>query len=1817
MRNHKLNRTLALLLTFALLISVLPNVLSPVQAAQEKPAIREVSADELSADLTESGTLTAAEDEQAEEYDPEETVRIFIVFESASLLEAGYSTKGLATDSRAASYCRKLEQEQALTLRRIERDALDGEELPVRYSFTVAANAVSATVPYGTLDAISKIDGVKGVYLVPVYDVCTENTRTITAGGMVGSYDTWLDGYTGAGTRIAVIDTGLDTDHPSFSEGGFLYSLEQTAKADNTTIESYSLLNVDDIAAVLPKLTVTKDLPGVTADDLYLTAKIPFAFNYNDQDHEDTHDTDSKSDHATHVSGIAAAYLYVDKAGGTSYVNMREAKDVVGIAPDAQVLCMKVFGKNGGAYSDDYIAAIQDCLYLGVDVINMSLGASAGFTRSYDGTGLVDAVFDRLSSTDVVVTVSAGNSYSSAYENETGTGLPLTGDVDNSVLGSPGAYNNSFTVASAVNTGITAHYFSVGGQPFPFTDTATTPFQTLAGSDEAREFPYLFLGDPANADDTAKYGDASAYTAVVREAVRGKVVFVSRGGGVSFQDKQAAAKSAGATALIVYNNVAGEFGMSLDDECTLPAVSITKANGDTIFYSSQKQDDGTYTGTLSVHRDVTTMENVSSGMSDFSSWGVPSDLVLKPEITAPGGNIYSTLTDGGYGLMSGTSMSAPSTAGMAALVLQYIEKNGLAERTGLSARALAQALIMSTAAPMKEADGEEYSPRKQGAGLANVKAATQTQGYLLVGDKDGNDGKVKVSLLDDPDRKGEYSFSFDIYQMGDSAETYTLRASVLTEDVTEIDGEAFMAQSSRRLSPKVRFTGGKYVYDLNGDNVLDEKDVQLISDYCAGTHDFTEQELALLDFDENGTVDTADGYVYLLLLEGGEYKDADLFAATFEVPAGGKLTVQASITLSDADRAYLDGNFENGVYVEGFVYADAENGNNLSLPFLGFYGNWTSPSMFEHATYYNDEISYSGGVMTVLGRVGDNSIGLGLNPFATDDSFLPDRAAISNTNTGAIGSVSKLTYTLIRNAASLEIKLASGKDTLLSQKTQAISKAYYNAGTTSWIGRNYSATIGWAGLGADKQPLPENTKAELSITALPEYVGKTDPAGTTWTLPITIDNTAPTLVEGKDGTLNAEDRTLSFTAQDNQYIAAVLLLDSTGSRVMQRIAANQMTAGEEKDFVLDLSDVRTTLCYIALADYAMNVRVYRVDLSSINPAIEKGKLYGFNTAQGWSNFTVETAEAPVALASSDLLFVGAEYVDGNIFAVSGAGDLYRIEPGTYVATKIGELGFVPFDMAFDYTTNTMYAVGLGVRTGTGILYTIDLLNGTAEAIQSFSPTLVTLACDNEGTLYGATYDSYNVRTYSFQPGGTLKNLGRSGYGASAHYQAMAYDHENEKLYWTNYYENATGTSVQQRLLELDPQTGKATQRSLLSYHNVDLFIPYECDTATGLFPTVDHVTAVHMEQTSLELYRSYTADLSCYVTPWTAADTSVDWSSSDPAVASVSADGTVTALSAGTAVITAASHSDPDVKATCPVTVKTIGTELSGYVRSNDGSAMWASFNGSAAASYQKLGADSTDGSIIAADRTENGLLAVTFDEAAATGKLLRINEETFEATEIAGTTVPFTDVTYSGKGLKQLYFCYGYYLGILPTEDRMVQGQLVKAGSPLAYNLSSVVGTDLFTGLTYVGTSDYGEEYGKGDLLYAITQSGELYQFVLFESGSLLPNRVGSLGIRHESMDTQCMTYADADDGHDYLMYLLQDARTGSVTVYAIGFDANGSLQAVRTSEFGKEVDVVVGCYPTQKPETDTGDTALTAVALPDSQPLHYEALDLSEAFE
>ena len=171
---------------------------------------------------------------------------------------------------------------------------------------------------------------------------------------------------------------------------------------------------------------------------------------------------------------------------------------------------------------------------------------------------------------------------------------------------------------------------------------------------------------------------------------------------------------------------------------TAPCVSISQADGAILKAAAEEKGDYTtyYEGSLTVAEDVGTQVYHSEyyDVSDFSSWGIPGSLEMKPEITAPGGSIYSVTgaVKGGQAseTMSGTSMAAPQVTGMAALVAQYIRETGLDQKTGRSTRYLAQSLLMSTAQPLLDGStGSYWSVLQQGAGLANVGDAIAEETY--------------------------------------------------------------------------------------------------------------------------------------------------------------------------------------------------------------------------------------------------------------------------------------------------------------------------------------------------------------------------------------------------------------------------------------------------------------------------------------------------------------------------------------------------------------------------------------------------------------------------------------------------------------------------------------------------------------------------------------------------------------------------------------------------------------------------------------------------------------------------------------------------------------------------------------------------------------------------------------------------------------------------------------------------------------------------------------------------------------------------------
>lgn len=183
-------------------------------------------------------------------------------------------------------------------------------ELEVRYHYTIAVNGMAVELPYGALEEIQALDGVEAAFVAPRYDVpqdmsgeTSADPYTYATSTAVGAVQTWDVGYTGAGMRIAVIDTGLDLDHPSFAEA-----------PENPS------LTMEEVEEVITSLNASKLYRGLTAQRVYRSEKVPYAFNYVDETLDVTHDNDNQGDHGTHVAGIAAA-------------NHIETTEVVGVAP--------------------------------------------------------------------------------------------------------------------------------------------------------------------------------------------------------------------------------------------------------------------------------------------------------------------------------------------------------------------------------------------------------------------------------------------------------------------------------------------------------------------------------------------------------------------------------------------------------------------------------------------------------------------------------------------------------------------------------------------------------------------------------------------------------------------------------------------------------------------------------------------------------------------------------------------------------------------------------------------------------------------------------------------------------------------------------------------------------------------------------------------------------------------------------------------------------------------------------------------------------------------------------------------------------------------------------------------------------------------------------------------------------------------------------------------------------------------------------------------------------------------------------------------
>ena len=720
-----------------------------------------------------------------------------------------------------------------------------GASAQVEHEYDNVLTGFALKAPAGALDAIRRALGVRAAFLEREGHV-NDGATLDAEGGLEASQNGGQDpanlsaqlmmrtdqvAQKGEGKVIAVIDTGVDTTHQAFTGA----------------LAGTPALTPQKVAALSSQL-------GEGKTGVYISQKFPFAYDYADGDNDASPREGGSGFHGTHVAGIAAG----------------NADKIIGTAPDAQVIVAKVTRSEDDALLDSaLLASLDDMLVLHPDVINLSLGWTAGMDNEADT--VYATVYKKLQDAGITVNAAAGNAFSTGYGNNSGKGLPYASDPDSSVIDEPATYSSVVAVASVENA-LIRNAFTVNGKDIGYQRSRGMNGEKVAYFSDlpAGTYEYVDAGFASEEDVAAlkeKYPDGLA----------GKIALVSRGK-MTYQKKVENLYDLHPAGILVYNNVSvgSLIIMNLTTQ-DLPAAFISQADGQAMLDAPEH--------TLSIAEGQVLPQSSIYEASEFSSWGVSPDLRLKPEIAAPGGNVFSSIPNGAYEQTSGTSMATPQMAGISAIVLQRVQSDPLF--ASMSARQQAdvvQNLIMGTARPLTDAaqtTGALYSPRKQGAGLVDALAATTSSVYpTVVGAPEQS--RPKADLGDGT--KG-WHFDVTLHNLSGTAATYELSSQALSEIV---DGGFFTEHSS----------------DWRGHGV----------------------EIAY---------------------SGAASASAE--GATVTVPASGEATVGIDITPGSEFASYVADNTPNGTFLDGFVrFTSKTDGQpDLAVPYLGFYGDWGKAPIFD------------------------------------------------------------------------------------------------------------------------------------------------------------------------------------------------------------------------------------------------------------------------------------------------------------------------------------------------------------------------------------------------------------------------------------------------------------------------------------------------------------------------------------------------------------------------------------------------------------------------------------------------------------------------------------------------------------------------------------------------------------------------------------------------------------------------------------------------------------------------------------------------------
>ena len=607
------------------------------------------------------------------------------------------------------------------------------KNLKVLYEYNIIFKAVSVETYPEELDNLKSIKGVKNVERAGKLVPLMENARKLVGVDRASDYLKSLNAinanlgknYDGRGMVIANIDTGMDASHKA--------------------------MRIDDEAK--NSLKIKKENLKGPDKEFWLSDKVPHSFNYLNGGKITTEKYDDGSDyhdpHGMHIAGILAA--------NDTDEDIKAHKGIRGIAPNAQLFSYKMYSdaSDGFAGDETMFHAFEDCIKHDVDVISVS----SGFT----GTGLAGEKYWQairsLRKAGIPICVATGNyatsSSSSSWDRYANNSLKMT---DTGNVTRTAAHEDAIAVASSRNTKIEYEGVNIGGKDFRYSQIGAFFDKRNFKQDK---YKFIYLGQCQDEDIAGKY-------------LKDKIVVMDR---IYTKDLKYSFKKVfdkGARGVVVVNTVSyynrddweniPAMGYEEDENTRVPVFSVSGMDGKLIWdmicgrtpdekedfkaknsdyridmekYNSKKPKVGEEKE-LSIkfldHKIAWEDTNVPAGST---SWGPRIDLMLKPDVSAPGKNIYSTLNkiDGvdNYQYMSGTSMAAPVVSASTVLIrprVKELVKEPVIKARGIDVTSLTKIMLQNTSRPMIDPTTDDgkgnylfASPRQQGSGLINVERA--------------------------------------------------------------------------------------------------------------------------------------------------------------------------------------------------------------------------------------------------------------------------------------------------------------------------------------------------------------------------------------------------------------------------------------------------------------------------------------------------------------------------------------------------------------------------------------------------------------------------------------------------------------------------------------------------------------------------------------------------------------------------------------------------------------------------------------------------------------------------------------------------------------------------------------------------------------------------------------------------------------------------------------------------------------------------------------------------------------------------------------